>query len=175
MKLRKYIRKIFKEIKKSKLLERKGINSSSYSSYKIYNLIQKENIPLVTLSKNTIIDIIEKDFLNKKVKLIQKISLNKFENSTQANRNLINESSKNNEIKSNNNFKLKGIILSNINNNNNSENNNNKNNTILNELYSENSKKEFNFFNYKEEFSPSENLKKKRKKINIFEELLKDE
>ena len=76
---------------------------------------------------------------------------------------MINESSKNNEIKSNNNFKLKGIILSNI------------NNSILNELYSENSKKEFNFLNNKEEFSPSENLKKKRKKINIFEELLKDE
>ena len=172
-KLRKYLRKICKEIKNSELLERKRINSSYYSSNTIYKLIQKENIPLVILSKNSIIDIIEKDYLNKKAKLIQKFNLNKFENSTQANTNMINESLKNNEM-INNNFKLRGIILDNINNKNNNE-INDTNYAIFNELYSDNSKNEFNIFNYKGEFSPPKNLKKKRKEINIFEELLKEE
>ena len=165
-KLRKYIRKTIKEIKKSNLLEKKGINNSNYySSNKIYQLIQKENIPLVTLSKNTIIDIIEKDFLYKKLKLIQVINTNKLVNSN-------NESLKDNEIKKNNNFNLRGIILNNINQFNNNE-NNNINNSISNELYSDNSdNNEINIINYKGEFSPAEKLKKKRKDISIFEELL---
>ena len=37
------------------------------------------------------------------------MNLNKFKNSTQVNTNLIHESSKNNEIKSYNNFKLKAL------------------------------------------------------------------
>jgi hypothetical protein len=86
---------------------------------------------------------------------------------------MINESLKNNEM-INNNFKLRGIILDNINNKNNNE-INNTNYAIFNELYSDNSKNEFNILNYKGEFSPPKNLKKKRKEINIFEELLKEE
>ena len=65
-KLRKYIRKICKELHKSKFLESKGINSSLYSANKVYSLIQIENIPLVSLSKKSIINVIQKDFLNNK-------------------------------------------------------------------------------------------------------------
>ena len=68
-KLRKYIRKICKELHKSKFLESKGINSSLYSANKVYSLIQIENIPLVSLSKNSIINVIQKDFLNKQERL----------------------------------------------------------------------------------------------------------
>ena len=68
-KLRKYIRKICKELHKSKLLESKGINSSLYTSNKIYSLIQIENIPLISLSKNTIVNAIQKDYLYKEERL----------------------------------------------------------------------------------------------------------
>ena len=68
-KLRKYIRKICKDLHKSKLLESKGINSSLYSANKVYSLIQIENIPLVSLSKKSIINVIQKDFLNKQERL----------------------------------------------------------------------------------------------------------
>ena len=67
-KLRKYIRKICKELHKSKFLESKGINSSLYSANKVYSLIQIENIPLIYLSKKTIINAIQKDFLHKQEK-----------------------------------------------------------------------------------------------------------
>ena len=68
-KLRKYIRKICKDLHKSKLLESKGINSNLYSANKVYSLIQIENIPLVSLSKKSIINVIQKDFLNKQERL----------------------------------------------------------------------------------------------------------
>ena len=68
-KLRKYIRKICKELHKSEFLESKGINSSLYSANKVYSLIQIENIPLVSLSKKSIINVIQKDFLNKQERL----------------------------------------------------------------------------------------------------------
>ncbi len=68
---------------------------------------------------------------------------------------MINESLKNNEM-INNNFKLRGIILDNINNKNNNE-INDTNYSIFNELYSEYSKNEFNILNYKGEFSPPKN------------------
>ena len=68
-KLRKYIRKKCKELHKSKFLESKGINSSLYSANKVYSLIQIENIPLVSLSKKSIINVIQKDFLNKQERL----------------------------------------------------------------------------------------------------------
>ena len=79
-KLRKYIRKICKELQKSKILEKKGINSSYYSSQKVYSLIQKENLSLVNLSKNSIINIIQKDYLNKQERLLslQDKSLSNF-------------------------------------------------------------------------------------------------
>ncbi len=67
-KLRKYIRKICKELHKSKFLESKGINSSLYSANIVYSLIQIENIPLIYLSKKTIINAIQKDFLHKQEK-----------------------------------------------------------------------------------------------------------
>ena len=68
-KLRKYIRKICKDLHKSKLLESKGINSNLYSANKVYSLIQIENIPLISLSKNSIINAIQKDFFDKKERL----------------------------------------------------------------------------------------------------------
>jgi hypothetical protein len=68
-KLRKYIRKICKDLHKSKLLESKGINSNLYSANKVYSLIQIENIPLISLSKNSIINAIQKDFFDKQERL----------------------------------------------------------------------------------------------------------
>ena len=100
-KLRKYIRKICKELHKTKLLEKKGINSSYYSSNKVYSLIQNENIPLVNLSKNTIINVIQKDYLGKQERLLKLQENNfdyKYDNSTEGNSSLINDSLRNNEL-----------------------------------------------------------------------------
>ena len=100
-KLRKYIRIICKELHKSKLLEKKGINSSYYSSNKVYSLIQNENVPLVNLSRNTIINVIQKDYLGKQERLL-KLQENtfdyKYDISTEGNTSLINDSLRNNEL-----------------------------------------------------------------------------
>ena len=127
-KLRKYIRKICKELQKSKILEKKGINSSYYSSQKVYSLIQKENLSLVNLSKNSIINIIQKDYLNKQERLLslQDKSLSNFKLDNYQN--------------------VNSYFLYNNLRNNDSQNNNNK------------------FFKF-------ENLNKKRKGINVFEEI----
>ena len=68
-KLRKYIRKMCKKLHKSKLLEAKGINSNMYSATKVYSLIQVKNVPLVSLSLRTIINVILNDYLDKQERL----------------------------------------------------------------------------------------------------------
>ncbi len=151
-KLRKYIRKICKELHKSKLLESKGINSSLYTSNKVYSLIQIENIPLISLSKNTIVNAIQKDYLNKEERLnkLKESSINDtiFDLSTDI------ENSIYTKVKENKNF----ILLKNI----------NSSNDFINELLKINDDNEYKCANLNF-------VNKKRNGINIFEELLKDD
>jgi hypothetical protein len=164
-KLRKYIRKICKELHKSQILENNGINSSYYCSNKVYSLIQKENIPLLNLSKKTIINIIQKDYLIKQEKLLnlQENTYWNFKLDNYLNSNSISESSRNEHY-----FK--------------------KNNNQFNQLKKNSDLNDFDFkINNKEVDNDSQKihldefnyfgmnvLNKKRKGINIFEELLKD-
>ena len=152
-KLRKYIRKICKELHKSKLLESKGINSSLYTSNKIYSLIQIENIPLISLSKNTIVNAIQKDYLYKEERLniLKESSFNdsKFD---------LNTDIKNSfyiKLKENNNCKL-------------FKKSNPSKDIITNELSKSVDENECKCDN-------SIYVNKKRSGINIFEELLKDD
>ena len=148
-KLRKYIRKICKELQKSKILEKKGINSSYYSSQKVYSLIQKENLSLVNLSKNSIINIIQKDYLNKQERLLslqdKSLSNFKLDNYQNANSYFLYNNLRNNQF-SKKYFINSDFIKNNKNYDNDSQNNNNQ------------------FFKF-------ENLNKKRKGINVFEEI----
>ena len=148
-KLRKYIRKICKELQKSKILEKKGINSSYYSSQKVYSLIQKENLSLVNLSKNSIINIIQKDYLNKQERLLslqdKSLSNFKLDNYQNANSYFLYNNMRNNQI-SKKYYIDSDFIKNNKNYDNDSQNNNNQ------------------FFKF-------ENLNKKRKGINVFEEI----
>ena len=152
-KLRKYIRKICKELHKSKLLESKGINSSLYTSNKIYSLIQIENIPLISLSKNNIVNSIQKDYLYKEERLniLKESSFNdsKFD---------LNTDIKNSfyiKLKENNNCKL-------------FKKSNPSKDIITNELSTNVDENECKCDN-------SIYVNKKRSGINIFEELLKDD
>ena len=148
-KLRKYIRKICKELHKSKILEKKGINSSYYSSHKVYSLIQKENLSLVNLSKNSIINIIQKDYLNKQERLLslqdKSLCNYKLDYYQNANSYFLYNNMRNNQIS-----KKYYIDSDFIKNNKNYENDSQNNN--------------YQFFKF-------ENLNKKRKGINVFEEI----
>ena len=152
-KLRKYIRKICKELHKSKLLESKGINSSLYTSNKVYSLIQIENIPLISLSKNTIVNAIQKDYLSKEERL-NKLKESSFNDSIYDLSTDI-ENSIYTKVKENKNF----ILLKNI---------NSANDFIINEFSKINNDKE-------NECNNLSYVNKKRNGINIFEELLKDD
>ena len=152
-KLRKYIRKICKELHKSKLLESKGINSSLYTSNKVYSLIQIENIPLISLSKNTIVNAIQKDYLNKEERL-NKLKESSFNDSIYDLSTDI-ENSFYTKLIENKNF----ILLKNI---------NSANDFIINEFSKINNDKE-------NECNNLSYVNKKRNGINIFEELLKDD
>ena len=148
-KLRKYIRKICKELHKSKILEKKGINSSYYSSQKVYSLIQKENLSLVNLSKNSIVNIIQKDYLNKQERLLslqdKSLCNYKLDYYQNANSYFLYNNLRNNQIS-----KKYCIDSDFIKNNKNYENDSQNNN--------------YQFFKF-------ENLNKKRKGINVFEEI----
>ena len=128
-KLRKYIRKICKELHKSKILEKKGINSSYYSSQKVYSLIQKENLSLVNLSKNSIINIIQKDYLNKQERLLslqdKSLSNFKLDNYQNANSYFLYNNLRNNQF-SKKYFINSDFIKNNKNYDNDSQNNNNQ-------------------------------------------------
>ena len=152
-KLRKYIRKICKELHKSKLLESKGINSSLYTSNKVYSLIQIENIPLISLSKNTIVNAIQKDYLSKEDRL-NKLKESSF-NDAIIDLSTDIENSIYTKVKENKNF----ILLKNI---------NSANDFIINEFSKINNDKE-------NECNNLSYVNKKRNGINIFEELLKDD
>ena len=82
-KLRKYIRKICKYINQNNILESYGIDRCLYNANTVYSLIQKNNIPLNILNKNTIVQIIQNDYEKKEKsnKTELKISYSNSENS----------------------------------------------------------------------------------------------
>lgn len=59
-KLRKYLRKILKQISKEGLLSYNGIDSNKYNSDKVYSLIKKNKIPYTKINKDTVLNMIIK-------------------------------------------------------------------------------------------------------------------
>ena len=57
-KLRKFIRKILKQINKENLLKNNGIDSCKYNSDKIYKLLKKYKVTYNNVNKDTILDLI---------------------------------------------------------------------------------------------------------------------
>jgi len=57
-KLRKFIRKILKQINKENLLKNNGIDFSKYNSDKVYKLLKKYKISCKNVTKDTILDLI---------------------------------------------------------------------------------------------------------------------
>ena len=60
-KLRKYIRKILKQISKEGLLRYNGIDCNKYNSDKVYALIKQNNIPYTKINKDTVLMLMDKD------------------------------------------------------------------------------------------------------------------
>ncbi len=63
--MRKYIRKIVKNLINENVFEDNNIDQNYYSSERIYKLIKKNGVPFHELSKDTIVDIIIKHNLNR--------------------------------------------------------------------------------------------------------------
>ena len=57
-KLRKYIRKVLKQISKEGLLEYNGIDCNKYNSDRVYVLIKKNKIPYSKINKDTVLNMI---------------------------------------------------------------------------------------------------------------------
>ena len=78
-KLRKYIRKILKQLNKDNLIKANNINPNKYNSDKIYQIIKKLKIQYSTLNKKSILNLIinyEKNLKNSKtVKITNKNAL----------------------------------------------------------------------------------------------------
>jgi len=107
-KLRKFIRKILKQINKENLLKNNGIDFYKYNSDKVYKLLKKYKISYNNVTKDTILDIIIATEKNQKVKFYENDE-NKLENNFNINNNsntLKNLSSNldNNILKNNNNI-----------------------------------------------------------------------
>ena len=68
-KLRKFIRKILKQITKENLLKNNGIDSSKYNSDKVYKLLKKYKVTYKNVTKDTILDLIISTEKNQKGKI----------------------------------------------------------------------------------------------------------
>ena len=66
-KLRKYIRKILKQINKENLIKNNGIDSNKYNSDKIYKMLKKYKVPYKSLNKDTVLDLIISTEKNSKI------------------------------------------------------------------------------------------------------------
>ena len=149
-KLRKYIRKICKEINKNKIFEIYNIKGNLYNANKVYSLIQKKNIPLISLNKRVIVQIIKDDYFEKHKRLnnkLQEFSSNelRIDSSTTDLSNDLKIKEKKNEVN------LFGDLLC-----------------------SDLSKIDFDEIN-QNIFDNDDNEQKSQKGVNIFEELLIDE
>ena len=85
-KLRKYIRKILKQINKENLLKNNGIDFGKYNSDKVYKLLKKYKISYKNVTKDTILDIIIATEKNQEGK-ISGNDENKLENNFSINNN----------------------------------------------------------------------------------------
>ena len=122
-KLRKFIRKILKQINKENLLKNNGIDYYKYNSDKVYKLLKKYKITYKNVTKDTILDLIISTEKNQKGKIFDLNDDNK-----KVNNNNININGKNSLI-SNLSFNLDNNL---INNNNEKINiNNNNGNKII--------------------------------------------
>ena len=68
-KLRKFIRKILKQINKENLLKNNGIDYSKYNSDKVYKLLKKYKVTYKNVTKDTILDLIISTEKNQKGKI----------------------------------------------------------------------------------------------------------
>ena len=85
-KLRKFIRKILKQINKENLLKNNGIDFSKYNSDKVYKLLKKYKISCKNVTKDTILDLIIATEKNQKAKILGNDE-NKLENNFMVNNN----------------------------------------------------------------------------------------
>ena len=99
-KLRKFIRKILKQINKENSFKNNGIDSNKYNGDKIYKLLKKYKITYKNLTKNTILEMILANEKNPKGKF--SFSNNKIENNfNKDKRNLLLEEENKKEYTSN--------------------------------------------------------------------------
>lgn len=97
-KLRKFIRKILKQINKENLLKNNGIDYYKYNSDKVYKLLKKYKITYKNVTKDTILDLIISTEKNQKGKIFS-LSENKLtNNNSNINNNSNGNDSLNNEI-----------------------------------------------------------------------------
>jgi len=86
-KLRKFIRKILKQINKENLLKNNGIDLCKYNSDKVYKLLKKYKISYKNVTKETILDIIIATEKNQKDKIFAVNEENKLTNNFSTNNN----------------------------------------------------------------------------------------
>ena len=118
-KLRKFIRKILKQINKENLLKNNGIDFYKYNSDKVYKLLKKYKISYKNVTKETILDIILATEKNQKGKIFGVNDENKIPNNFSVNNNsntlenlsfnLDNDTTKNNNNNNGNKFQNKNI------------------------------------------------------------------
>jgi len=81
-KLRKFIRKILKQINKENLLKNNGIDCYKYNSDKVYKLLKKYKVTYKNVTKDTILDLIISTEKNQKGKIFGISEDNKIINNT---------------------------------------------------------------------------------------------
>ena len=86
-KLRKFIRKILKQINKENLLKNNGIDLCKYNSDKVYKLLKKHKISYKDVTKDSILDIIIATEKNQKDKIFSVNDENKLANNFSTNNN----------------------------------------------------------------------------------------
>ena len=86
-KLRKFIRKILKQINKENLLKNNGIDLCKYNSDKVYKLLKKYKISYKNVNKDTILEIIIATEKNQKDKIFCVNDENKLTNNFSTNNN----------------------------------------------------------------------------------------
>ena len=110
-KLRKFIRKILKQINKENLLKNNGIDYYKYNSDKVYKLLKKYKITYKNVTKDTILELIKKKKKNQKGKIFGLNDENKVMNDNNVN---IGNNNKSNLI-TNNPFNLDNNLIKNSN------------------------------------------------------------
>ena len=130
-KLRKFIRKILKQINKENLLKNNGIDYYKYNSDKVYKLLKKYKITYKNVTKETILELIIATEKNQKEKIFGLNEDNKL-----INNNINNGSNIKNNTLQNTSFNLNNII----NNSNEKSSKNNSANKLSKSVYTKKSK-----------------------------------